>query len=85
MPDWPDGLFLSLAVASGVMLWGKTGVSPFVWLAWAFLHLEAVRVQTLAYLGESTDYFRRCYPHTRRAVAGEVARLMVSEERERIS
>jgi len=38
-------LFWLISLALVVLLWLKTGRSPFIWVAWLMLHCEAARAQ----------------------------------------
>lgn len=47
-----------------MMVWVVSGRSPFVWLAWLSLHVEAVRVETIHSVGLALKAFAANYGRT---------------------
>lgn len=53
------------------ILWMKTGRSPFVWMSWLGLHLEAIRLQLIASATAAFRHFIQFYPQTYQRVRAE--------------
>lgn len=58
-----------------VLAWLRFGYSPFVWIIWAGIHGEALRLQLLASLKVAWTHFRAEYPVRVRSVREEFVGL----------
>lgn len=55
---------ISLIGIIAILVWLRTGLSPFIWMSRGALHLEAIRIQAWASIAVAWRHFRSEYQGT---------------------